>query len=234
MNSNSPDDWQELFDSLPVDSTVDEKQSQNLKQQVLQACDDSAESSQWKNRLSKTGHYLMTNKTTRWAATAAALLLAGWFLMSTGDRPASAMEAVMQNILNARTVRFDVTGRIGKKDRTPQPVFKFFFAEPGKMRMETDRGNVTIHDSVLGKMIWLIPERKIAWVRTGDDADTPFRESTFRIIREQILTAQKRPDAHVESLGENVIDGRTLIGFRFRKPLTPMTIWADPKPGYRT
>ena len=114
MNSNSPGDWQELFDSLPVDSTANAKQSQTVKQHVLQAYDDREESGRWKNRLSKTGHYLMTHKTPRWAATTAALLLAGWFLLSTGDRPATAMEGVMQNILNARTVRFEVTGRVGK------------------------------------------------------------------------------------------------------------------------
>jgi len=113
MNQNSPDDWQELFNELPIDVTVDENKLHGLKQQALQTYDERTESSWWTNRLSKTGNYLMTHKTPRWAATAAALLLAAWIFISPGTQSTFAMEKLIQNVLNARNIRFVMSSKVG-------------------------------------------------------------------------------------------------------------------------
>ena len=235
MNSNSPDDWQELFDSLPVDSTVDAKQSQTVKEQVLQAYDDRKESGPWKNRLSKTGHYLMTHKTPRWAATVAALLLAGWFLMSTGTKPAFAMEKLLDTILNAQNVRFVMTLH---SENLPPHEATCLYSEPGKMLLEVSDTETMIIDTELLMMINLDHEAKTASVQSlehdlSDAQIEEFQQNGFTRLRTKILEAQKNPDANIKPLGEKEIDGRQLVGFQFLddplNPNEPTTIWADPE-----
>ena len=46
-----------------------------------------------------------------------------------------------------------------------------------------------------------------------------------------LLDAHDRPDAKRESLGEKVIDGRQVVGFRISSPATVFEVWGDPKTG---
>ena len=229
MNSNTPDDWQTLFDELPIDSAVDEHQSQSLKQQVLQAYDDRAETGGWTNRLSTTGLYVMTHKTTRWVAAAATLFLAAWLWLSAGTQPSFAVQKILDTFLNARNVRFVMS----LTDETMPPYeAECLQAEPGKMLMELGGGETMIIDVELGKMINLNSETKTASVAHldsfSDAQKEEFKEHGFTRLRTKILQAQKDPDLSIMPLGEKEIDGRKLIGFEFLDPTDAMTIWAAP------
>ena len=48
-------------------------------------------------------------------------------------------------------------------------------------------------------------------------------------MREMLQQAVDSPNANVELLGKRKLDGREVIGFRFKMGHRPMTLWADPK-----
>ena len=48
------------------------------------------------------------------------------------------------------------------------------------------------------------------------------------MTRDQLRKALDDPETTVESLGEQQLDGRKVVGFRFTSQRSPMTVWADP------
>ena len=233
MNDPSHDPWQQLFEQLPADTSTRPDHQQRLRQQVVDAYDQPAEISTWKNQLKSTGRYLMTHKTPRWVAATAALFIAGWFLATLGSRPAVAMNKMLETILNAKTVRYVVTAHKADDKGGFTMKAKVQFAEPGKLRMEFEGGDALVHDHELGKSFYLSHSTKTARVNdlpnASADARGPLEDGSLTRLRAQILKARKDADSHIESLGEREIDGRVLVGFRFRTPPHPMTVWADPE-----
>jgi hypothetical protein len=61
------------------------------------------------------------------------------------------------------------------------------------------------------------------------DAKQKMQMNQFQAIREGLQKAVADPDAEVESLGVKKLDGRTVVGFRFKQHLMPTTLWADPR-----
>ena len=230
MNIPSHDPWQELFEQLPTDTSTRQDHQQRLRQQVLDSYDQPVEVSTWKNQLKSTGQYLMTHKTPRWVAAAASLLIAAWFVVSTGSQPAFAMEELFEKILNARTARFDNT--INPENK-PSTTFKVFFSEPNRFRMEMQGGFVQIADFSAGKMMLLDPNTKMATeynlTNLSKDQKKIQQTNEFELLRRQIRKAQADSQKNVEPLGEKLIDGRTVVGFRLPDAgPVPMTVWVDP------
>ena len=94
----------------------------------------------------------------------------------------------------------------------------------------------TIHiwDGGQGKSISLLPAQKRAEV--FDDANkrrekTPNGGDPVAEWRSMLLDAHDRPDAKRESLGEKVIDGRQVVGFRISSPAAVFDVWGDRKTG---
>lgn len=235
MNSNSPENWQELFEQLPVDSQHDESHARHLKQQAMQAYDSSTKIRSWKTRsydqLSKLGHYLMTNKTPRWAAALIAIVVATWFLASTSNRPAFAMNKLFETILNARTVRYTMTAQTEGDEDGFLMEAKMFYAEPGKMRMELD-DTIMVDDYELNKRLVFSPTTKTATLTNSLNIPVEKKgqlEEGFTRLRQQILEAQRNSDESIDLLGKKEIDGQTLIGFRIQTKRSPMTVWVDPE-----
>ena len=230
MNDNSPEKWQPFFDELPVDSTVDKQQSQALRDQVMQAYDERVGVSWWKKRISKTGHYLMTSKTPRFAALAATLFMAVWFFLSVGNRPAYAMQEMLDTILKARNVSFVTTM---KMKGIPAIELKGSFANPGKMRQEMGFGKVTIMDFQLDKIVMIDDRMKTAVVmnliNVPDESRMAMQENNFTKMQATLREAKQDPESKIEMLGEKEIDGRALIGYRFESGDRPLTVWADPE-----
>jgi outer membrane lipoprotein-sorting protein len=107
-----------------------------------------------------------------------------------------------------------------------------------RMRRETvnpDKSK-TIHiwDGGQGKRISLLPAQKRAEV--FDDANkrsekTPNGGDPVAAWRSMLLDAHDRPDVKREPLGEKVIDGRQVVGFRISSPAAVFEVWGDPKTG---
>ena len=92
----------------------------------------------------------------------------------------------------------------------------------------------TIHiwDGGQGKSISLLPAQKRAEVFDNKPKKkTSGGGDPVAGWRSMLLDTHDRPDAKRESLGEKVIDGRQVVGFRISSPATVFEVWGDPKTG---
>jgi len=163
--------------------------------------------------------------------TTAALLVAGMFwLFQTSSTPAFALDALIENMMKARTARYDMIATV---DGQPLQKMKAYYLEPNYLRQELLNGYINISDWAAGKTVGLDPKTKQATVlnltNLSAEAKKGMQEGNqFEMIRQSLRTATSDPNSKVVPLGEKQLDGRTVVGFRFETPGMPLTLWADP------
>lgn len=233
MNDHPPDQWDELFGQLPIDSQVEPRHQAELRERVLRAFDETGRDpalvpvERKTYQLQRIGRLLMKYQVPYWAA-AALLLTAFAWLGPWGTVPALAVEQVIQNLADAKTARFQMVVQVAGQ---PEAKARAFFKLPNRLRQEMDYGLVFISDWEVGKMVTLTPAAKQASVisllnqpaASKQGSQNPF-ESTRDLLRRAIAD----PQTKVESLGTKTIDGRQLLGFRIPMALQTTTVWADP------
>ncbi|MCA9109730.1 MAG: hypothetical protein KDA52_07270 [Planctomycetaceae bacterium] len=226
--NNESHNWEDLFEQLPLDPSVRPDHQDDLRAKVLQTFETNAAQPSTTQRLKEIGHILMKYKVPHW--TAAAILIAGfaWITFSSGT-PALALDEVIDNFTKARTARFDMTVMV---TGGPEQKMKAFYLEPSHFRQELAGGFVNISDWAKGKTIGLDFKGKKATVMNlvnlPENADREAQMNQFEATRERLRKAVDDPDTDVELLGEQELSGRKVMGFRFKVPGNPMTIWADP------
>ena len=230
MNEQNHEYWDELFDQLPIDTSPDSQHQAKLKARALAAFDDQSTVQPLppEHRIKKLGSILMKYKVPHW--TVAGTMLAGIFwLVSSGGKSAVAVDQVVDNMVNAKTAKFEM---IVKVTGQPQQKFDAFYMAPSHFRQEIAGGMVNIADWEQGRMIGLNESTKqatlVKLVNLTEEHKTGSQMNQFDMIRERLRQATENPETEVESLGEKRIDGRDLVGFRFPESVQPMTIWADP------
>lgn len=228
MNNRLDDDWEKLFDQLPVDTTAGEEHRERLKKQVLSAYEDRPAPRPRRFRLNEIGRILMRYKAPHWTAVAILVVCVIWFAQS-GSKPVFAVDEVVDNLVNARSARYDMIATIVGQ---PSLKMKAFYLEPCHFRQELESGHINIADWQAGKMVGLDPKTKQATVfnliNLPEGAKSEMQTNQFDAIRESLRKAVTDPDTKVESLGEKELDGRAVVGFRFAGPQS-MTLWADPR-----
>ncbi len=168
------------------------------------------------------------NTGTRKFAIAAAILIAAtitlYFIAGPFGATGRVYAEVAERLHRARTMIYNVTTSTpveGMPDMTTEVAFK----EPGLMRMTMSGGYVSIMDSVQGKGLSIIPERKqfveIDMTNLPNDAGQHQLDAI-----EKLRSLPERAD---EELGEREIDGRTVQGFRVTEGSVIHTVWIDPK-----
>lgn len=226
MPNETHDDWDQLFDQLPIDVTVNDENHADMKARVLDAFEDRPTPM---SRLQAIGNTLMKYKVPH--LTTAVLLVAGmiWMFQSTST-PAFALETLVANLMKARTARYDMITTI---EGQPQLKMKAYYLEPNHLRQEITNGYINIADWSSGKMIGLDPKSKQATVihmlNMPDDQKKGMQTNQFEMIRQALRTVTSDPNAKALSLGEKQINGRKVLGFRIDAPGMPMTVWADPE-----
>ncbi len=195
--------------------------------------------------------WIMRSPVSRVAAAAIFVLaitgVAVWF---HGVGANSALADFLEPIREAKTVKYKVTTEF-----TAQSVQMKLLPEAmqrdlrkttsevmmlGATRKRTESVNpdksktIRIWDGGQGKSISLLPAQKRAEV--FDDANKPREKAPnggdpVAKWRSMLLDAHDRSDAKRESLGEKVIDGRQVVGFRISSPATVFEVWGDPKTG---
>lgn len=229
MTNRPHDDWEELFDGLPVDTTVSEAHQRGLKAEVLNACEAAAASGTRHVRLKDIGHTLMKYKTPYWTAAAVLIGLFVWLAGPAGPK-ALALDEVVKNMEKALTARFNVTAEI---DGQPAHKSQAVFLHPNRVRHVIQNGYVQITDWQAGKMIGLDPTTKKATVFNfvNQPAGQPdeMQQNQFDAIRQMLRKAIEDPNRAIESLGTKRLGGRQVVGFRANVPAQPMTVWADPE-----
>ena len=95
------DNWDKLFEQLPLDATPGEGHRIELRARVLEQFDSQSPSPVTTSRLNQTGRILMKYKVPHWTAAAAALIICVVWI-SQSYSPALAAEDVVAHIMKAR------------------------------------------------------------------------------------------------------------------------------------
>ena len=219
MNEKT-DSWDNLFASLPVDTAIREDHRQDLEGRVLDAFDTAAAKNE-RAASRSTKQRLMQSRVLR-LAIAASLLIALAFAFSVGNRPAFALEALVDKIVNASSARWDmILQRQGMEDHRIT-----FSLTPNGYRMESDL-QITIVNWDTGKGLGLFPQLKNAVVLPVPKQ--PIAEiNQFLKIQDGLREAMLDPEQNVDSLGEQTFGKKTLTGFRFHSSGQLIDVWADP------
>jgi hypothetical protein len=161
-------------------------------------------------------------------AVAAAVVVAALTGMHFIGNPVGAtvtFAQVIQPILNARTVVFDL---VMGKDETG-PVIHDIVAGSRIRRTFSNMDAVHIIDLDNAKILTLDPKSKGAFYM---DIKGPIQEGTknlLELVRNIVNKLEENPNIPVQELGQKEIDGREAIGFHASSPNEEVTIWADPQ-----
>jgi len=166
------------------------------------------------------------NTGTRKFAIAAAILFAAtltlYFITGPFSTTGKVYAEVAERLHKARTMIYNVTTSTpveGMPDMEMIVVFK----EPGLMRMTMPGGYVSVMDSVSGKCLSIIPERK----QFVEIDMTSLPGDAGRSQLDAIERLRTLPDRADEELGERETGGRKLQGFRVREEGVTNTVWID-------
>jgi len=232
MNDRLNDDWKNLFEQLPIDTSAREEHREDLRMEVFAAYESDPTPQHQRPKLKDKGRFLMKYKAPHWTVAAILIACAIWFVRYESPS-AFAIEEVVDNVMKARSARFDMQVSI-----TGQPAIKMkgFFLAPNHYRQELENGHITIYDWQALKMVSLDPKTKQATVfnmlNLTEEQKRSMQLNEFDMVRESLSKAISDPDSNIESLGKKKLDGRTVVGFRLKTKLQPMTVWADPRTKY--
>ncbi len=179
-----------------------------------------------------TWRWIMRSPVSRVSAAAIfALAIGGIAVWFHGGGATPAFADFIEPILSAKTVTFKTTSEVEGQKVTGKVMA---MASPQRVRLEQDLpGNqkmVTIsHES---GSLTLRPAEKLAIVTTVTNVPKEKRPKAFFFeLRSQLADARDQPDWIREPLGEKVIDGRRLAGFRLTGHGMIYELWGDPKTG---
>jgi outer membrane lipoprotein-sorting protein len=165
---------------------------------------------------------IMNKKMIKLAIAATILIAAFIGFFPTGG--SSVYADVVKQLQKARTLMYTVITST-PVEGIPAMEMEVTYKEPGYMRMSMPGGYVTVMDWSTGKGLSLIPPRnqyvELDLGNMPDDA----AQREFDAI-ERLRTLPERAD---EQLGEQIMDGRTVQGFRVNEDGMTNTVWIDPK-----
>ncbi len=166
------------------------------------------------------------------AAAILALAIGGIAVWFHGGGATPAFAAFIEPILSAKTVTFKRTFE-GEGQKITSKVMAI--ASPQRMRLEQEIAGkqtlVTISDDQ-GNSLTLRPAEKVAIVTTFTNVPKEKRpKAIFFELQSQLADARDQPDWIRERLGEKVIDGRHLVGYRLTGHGMICDLWGDPKTG---
>jgi outer membrane lipoprotein-sorting protein len=113
----------------------------------------------------------------------------------------------------------------------PNQKFQAFYLSPERYRQELP-GMVNISDLKAGKIVTIMPAEKKVMVMNvkGAPADKQSKNQ-FERLRELLAGTRNAKDDQYERLGEQEIDGKKAVGFRYDSPADTVTLWGDPATG---
>ncbi len=167
------------------------------------------------------------NTKTRKLATAAVILIAATISLNYFVGPigvtTSVYAEVAERLHKALTMTYTATTTTSLEG-LPDMDMKVAFKVPGLLRNEHAGGHVSVFDTVQGKGLSIIPERK-QFVEI-DFSNLPDRSDRWEL--DKIENLRSLPD-RAEEVGTREINGRTVQGFRVTEGPVTNTVWIDPK-----
>ena len=142
-----------------------------------------------------------------------------------GTKPCLAWDCVIRSIMDANTAEFDIiVGEEGKG----AVIHEMIMGSKIHRTME-GMAEASIIDLSSSQILWLDPvNKKAVYVSLKD---LPQRPNYMDTLRNLITMLESKPGFTVEDIGDQVVDGQTLHGFKAKHPKAEIEIWADPKTG---
>jgi hypothetical protein len=129
---------------------------------------------------------------------------------------------VIQPILNAQTAEFDII--VGEDEQGPV-IHDLVKGSRIRRTLSSMEDNVSIIDLESGRILTItISKKEAVYV---DLEGLPSMPNYMEVLRNIINMLQDSPHFEVEELGQQEIQGRSVIGFRAVHPKAEITIWAD-------
>ena len=168
------------------------------------------------------------NTKTRKFATAAVILIAAtitvYIIAGTISTTSTVYAEVAERLHKALTMTYTVTSTTPLEEM-PDMEMEVSFKEPGLMRMTMAGGYVSVMDSVRGKALSIIPQKKqFVEMDMSNLPDDPSKNPLNVIEKLRSL-----PDRADEEIGTREIDGQVVQGFRVTEEGITSTVWIDPK-----
>lgn len=156
------------------------------------------------------------------AATILVVVLIGMHYL--GSSSGTVYADVVGQLQKARTLMYKVTSSAPVEGITPTEI-EVTFKEPGFMRMSMPGGYVTVIDWTTGKGLSIIPPRSQFIEMDLENMSNDAAQHEFDAIE----SLRKLPERADEKLGERIMEGRTVQGFRVNEGGMTNTVWIDPK-----
>ena len=151
--------------------------------------------------------------------------LAGIYFI-TGKTPAvtcCAWADIIRPIMDARTAEFDII--VGEEGKGPV-IHDMIMGSKIRRTMEGMQDTVSIIDLASARIFTLeSKEKKATYI---DLKDLPQMPNYMDQLRGLIKMLQENPHFVVDELGEQLVDGQMLYGFRAKHPQVEIVIWVDP------
>jgi len=219
-------EFKKIINRLKIDTEPNLAHREGLRRQMLSVFNEAGRRPATRIIDFKTiRRTIMKNPVTKLAAAAVIILavLIGINLL-VFDGTGAVYASVVEQLQNARTMTYSIVTRT-PVENMPTLRVEMIFMEPGYMRTTTPDGYTNIIDWAQnrGISIWPMNKQYIDFEASNyrhDQARNPFE------VVENLRTLPSQAD---ESLGEKIIDGRLLEGFRVTKDDTINTVWIDPQ-----
>jgi|GEM_PF-5234291 len=179
-----------------------------------------------------TWSWILRSRASRLSGVAILMLAIGgiavWF-HAGGATPAYA--GFIEKILNAKTVTFKATADVEEQKVTGK-VLAIASSQRMRFEQELPNGQTVVTISAETGSLVLRPAEKLAIVATVTSVAKENRPNAlFFAFQSQLAEARDQPDFSPESLGEKVVDGRRLAGYRLAGRGLNCELWGDPKTG---
>ncbi len=216
--NDSQDNWENMFEQLPLESAARDQHRQDLKAQVL---DEFDQQQRPHSKLKRTGQILMKFKLPQIAIAVA--VIAAIAVFQFGGSPAYALENMVSRIVNAKSARWESVVDLGEHGRhtTKHTVI------PGSSRQENEDGSILIFDWKTARSLTLMPDTKMAVQMDLDEGTKDYKSNdVFTMLQGSLDDRLKSGDLKdARPTTEKTLNNRTLDGFEIGDGIT---IWVEP------
>ena len=218
-------DFEEIVNRLNIDTKPDSSHREKLREEMLSVYNDTKQQSQ--KHTTPFGVFrriIMRNPITKIAAAAVIIvgIILGTYYIGSPLTATVTFADVIKPILNAQTAEFDIT--VGEDDQGPV-IHDMVKGSRIRRTMSNMVDNVSIIDLESGRILSITVSKKVAVY--VDLKGLPSIPNYLEVLKNIINMLQDSPHFEVEELGQQKIQGQSVIGFRAKNPKAEITIWAD-------
>ena len=218
-------DFEEIVNRLNIDTKPNSSHRDKLREEMLSVYNDTKQQSQ--KHTTPFGVFrriIMRNPITKIAAAAVIIvgIILGTYYIGSPLTATVTFADVIKPILNAQTAEFDIT--VGEDDQGPV-IHDMVKGSRIRRTMSNMVDNVSIIDLESGRILSITVSKKVAVY--VDLKGLPSIPNYLEVLKNIINMLQDSPHFEVEELGQQKIQGQSVIGFCAKNPKAEITIWAD-------